>query len=241
MFTNFTNQSATLSKIPWNSILWIVLIVVIVGIVSSIIVKYPLYGTAQRLARSEGFFGGVVKGAGHPDCLRDLNEGAELLGIVMTPDSQGTPDFAEFQVLLSKLGCLKKDLLSPSGIVQATLYQPYENAHDREPVSEVAATCLNRTIPSRDLDIIFQTWKDRGNILLKRLCTLSNLTEAQVIQCEKLFGDAWKDVYEIAKGRCIATAGEIKAAVDDARPFEPNNVKELGEYNGYYSGWTGQI
>ena len=228
-----------LAKVSWTSILWILLLALVVYFVSTVYLQYPRYGQAVPPMASEGFFGGVARGAGHPDCLRTLNDGAELLALVMTPETTNKPDFVEFQVLLSKLGCLKKDLMSPSGIVEATRYQPYETAHDREPVAEVAATCLNRTIPKRDLDIIFQTWKDRGNVLLKRLCTLAELTEAQVVQCEKLFANSWIDVYEVAQGRCIATAGEIKAAVDDARPYEPVEVKDLGEYNGYYSGWSG--
>lgn len=228
-----------LAKVSWTSILWILLLTLVVYFVSTVYLKYPRYDQAVPPIVSEGFFGGVARGAGHPDCLRTLNDGAELLALVMTPETTNRPDFVEFQVLLSKLGCLKKDLMSPSGIVEATRYQPYETAHDREPVAEVAATCLNRTIPKRDLDIIFQTWKDRGNVLLKRLCTLAELTEAQVVQGEKLFANSWIDVYEVAQGRCIATAGEIKAAVDDARPYEPTEVKDLGEYNGYYSGWSG--
>ena len=239
MDSTFNTVKNTLSKVPIVSILWIITIVLIVGLVASIFLKYPTFEVAPKA--HEGFFGGVVKGAGHPDCLRDLNAGPELLAAVSAPDALSSPDYAEFQVLLSKIGCLKKDLMSPSGIVNATLYQPYENAHDREPVSEVAATCLNRTIAPRDLDIIFKTWRDRGGVLLKRLCTLANLTEKQVSAAETLFASAIADVYDVAKGRCIATAGEIKAEVDSARPFEPENVKDLGEYNGYYSGWTGQI
>ena len=231
-------MSSRISKIPWTSILWVALLVAAVWFVASRYMAYPTYERAQAQTQ-EGFFGGVARGAGHPDCLRTLNDGAELLGIVMTPDTTNQPDFVEFQVLLSKLGCLKKDLMSPSGIVEATRYQPYETAHDREPVAEVAATCLNRTIPKRDLDIIFETWKARGNILLKRLCTLAELTEAQVVHCEQLFANSWIDVYDVALGRCIPPAGEIKAAVDDARPYEPNDVKDLGEYNGYFSGWSG--
>ena len=228
-----------IAKVPWTSILWVVFAALAIYVAIQAAVRYPTYEQGQVRASQEGFFGGVARGAGHPDCLRTLNDGAELLGIVMTPETTNQPDFVEFQVLLSKLGCLKKDLMSPSGIVEATRYQPYEPAHDREPVAEVAATCLNRTIPKRDLDIIFQTWKNRGNVLLKRLCTLAELTEAQVVHCEQLFANSWIDVYEVAQGRCIATAGEIKAAVDDARPYEPNDVKDLGEYNGYFSGWSG--
>jgi len=239
MDSTYNTVTRTLSKIPIVSIAWIITIVVIIGLVANIFLQYPTFEAAPRT--QEGFFGGVVKGAGHPDCLRDLNAGAELLAAVSAPDALSSPDYAEFQLLLSKLGCLKKDLMSPSGIVNATLYQSYENAHDRQPVAEVAATCLNRTIAPRDLDITFKTWRDRGGVLLKRLCTLANLTEDQVRSAETLFASAVADVYEVAKGRCIATAGEIKAEVDSARPFEPENVKDLGEYNGYFSGWGGQI
>jgi hypothetical protein len=110
----------------------------------------------------EGFFGGVARGAGHPDCLRNLNEGPELLGMVRS--AAGTADYSELQLILSKLGCLKQDIMGPSGIVEATRYQAYETAHDREPIAEVAATCLNRTISKRDLEIIFVTFKDKAGL-----------------------------------------------------------------------------
>jgi len=76
---------------------------------------------------------------------------------------------------------------------------------------------------------------------LRRLCTIANISEAQTVQADKLLLAAWKDVYEIASGRCIATAGELEAQAHDAQPFEPPAIQELREYNGYYSGWTGQV
>jgi hypothetical protein len=189
-------------------------------------------------SRVEGF-GGVARGAGHPDCLRTLNAGPQLLEAVAK--AEGSADYAEFQLLLSKLGCFKKDIMSPSGIVEATRYQAYETAHDRQPVAEVAATCLNRTIAPRDLDITFKTWHDRGKVLLLRLCTLANLKEGEVKKLEKLYVSAVDDVFAIAKGRCIATPGEQEAAAHDAQPFEPEDVRYLREYKGYFSGWGGAV
>ena len=252
-------------KIPWTTISWILVVAVIVAIIVNICVQYQVfqlsnpslsYGLQTKLGEGfngsyrtnnsngaqlppEGFFGSVARGAGHPDCLRTLNAGPQLLDGVAA--AQGSADYAEFQVLLSKLGCLKKDIMSPSGIVEATRYQPYETAHDRQPVAEVAATCLNRTIAPRDLDITFKTWNDRGKVLLKRLCTLANLKEGEVVQLEKLFVSAVDDVFVIAKGRCIATPGEQEAGAHDAQPFEPQETKNLREYNGYFSGWGGAV
>ena len=238
-------SNSVVKGISITSVAWILLIIVVVLIVAQIymgnspLVYLKNMTMAEKAASKEGFFGGVARGAGHPDCLRNLNEGPELLGMVRS--AAGTADYSELQLILSKLGCLKQDIMGPSGIVEATRYQAYETAHDREPIAEVAATCLNRTISKRDLEIIFVTFKDRAKVLLRRLCTIANLTEAQTVQADKLLLAAWKDVYEIASGRCIATAGELEAQAHDAQPFEPPAIQELREYNGYYSGWTGQI
>jgi hypothetical protein len=227
--------------IPWNSISWIVLIAVVVAIVAAIYLQYlpTLTSNMMPMKTNEGFYGGAVRGTGHPDCLRDLNDGAEVLSHVLA--AEGTADYEEFQLILSKLGCLKKDLMSPSGIVQATLYQPYATSHDREPVGEVASQCLNRTIPRRDLDIIFKTWFDRGNVLLKRLCTLTQQKESDVQLNEKLFASAYADVYNVAVGRCIITPGEQAAQAHDAQPNDDPYSSEQREYKGYFSGFSGQI
>jgi hypothetical protein len=258
-----------IAAVPWMTIFMIAVIAVIVGYVAYVFLQYPLSGLANSggMARwyvpgvqqftdmgnngkgmkkeaakagEEGFFGGVVRGAGHPDCLRDLNAGAELLG--MMGAAAGTPDYEEFQVMLSKIGCLKKDLMSPSGIVQATLYQPYANSHDREAVAEVAAMCLAKTIPERDLDIVFGTWRDRGNVLIRRLCTIASLTEADAKKAEELFANAWRDVYDVAKGRCLAAPSEVMYATGSPHDAQPNttaDVEDLAEYKGYFSGWSG--
>jgi hypothetical protein len=258
-----------IAAVPWMTIFRVVIIAGIVSYMASVFLQYPLSGLAQGsgMARwyvpgvqqftdmgsngkgmkkeatkvtEEGFFGGVVRGAGHPDCLRDLNAGAELLG--MMGDAAGTPDYEEFQVMLSKIGCLKKDLMSPSGIVQATLYQPYANSHDREAVAEVAAMCLAKTIPERDLDIVFGTWRDRGNVLIRRLCTIANLTEAEAKKAEGLFAGAWRDVYDVAKGRCLVSPSEAMYATGSPHDAQPNmtaGVEDLAEYKGYFSGWSG--
>lgn len=192
---------------------------------------------------TEAFFGGVARGAGHPDCLRTLDGAAKVLGAFAGRKSmfeEGQPDLEELSLILSKLACLKKDLLSPSGIVDATRYQPFETMHDREPVAEVTATCLNHTIAGRDLDIIFATWRDRGNLLIRRLCTETGMSEADVKRVEADFKGAWQDVYDVAKSKCLLTVDEGKGvALVGGRV--PENLLNAREYDGYFSGWSGQI
>jgi hypothetical protein len=97
-----------------------------------------MFFTPKYKRVDEGFFGGVARGSGHPDCLRTIPEGSEILDVLTAKKvSEGSADYREFQLILSKLGCLKKDLLSPSGIVEATRYQAFETAHDRINVAEV--------------------------------------------------------------------------------------------------------
>jgi len=231
--------------------------VVVIAIIAGLIVNL-MYFTPKCNRVDEGFFGGVARGAGHPDCLRTLPEGSELLDLLsqrgvdgISPGvSDASADYKELQLILSKLGCLKKDLMSPSGIVEATRYQAFETAHDRMNVAEVCAMCLSQAIPSRDLDIIFATWRDRGRVLLRKLCTEASLSEQEVIHAEKLFKAAWDDVYSISTSRCLKTdfskqhGGETSGG--DVSPYFPENLKDRRCYNNTYnglsaSGWNGAV
>jgi hypothetical protein len=238
------------SDIPFTLIFYIIVICVIVGLLVNFMFFTPKYKRVD-----EGFFGGVARGSGHPDCLRTLPEGSEILDVLLgrveanKAVSEGSADYREFQLILSKLGCLKKDLMSPSGIVEATRYQAFETAHDRINVAEVCAMCLSKTIPSRDLDIIFATWRDRGRVLLRKLCTEAQLNEAQVVKLETLFNKAWSDVYDIAKSQCLKTDFSKQnggSTGGDVGAYEPEHLKDLRSYENKYgglsaSGWNGNV
>jgi hypothetical protein len=241
-----------LDQVPYKLISSILVIAVIVGVVVKVTYFTPKYNRVD-----EGFFGGVARGSGHPDCLRTLPEGSQLLDLLTKPNmdnkqsgvSEASPDYQELQLILSKLGCLKKDLLSPSGIPEATRYQAFETAHDRINVAEVAGMCLSQNISSRDLDIVFMTWRDRGKVLLRKLCTVGNLTEKDVTIAEKLFNKAWKDSYEIATSQCLKTDFSKQnggSTGGDVNPFEPEHLKDARSYDYKYgglsaSGWNGAV
>lgn len=239
-----------LSNISYTFVLYIIFIAVVVGTIVNF-----FYNTPQYKRINEPFYGGVARGAGHPDCLRTLPEGSEILTVFlgrMGVDPaiwEGNADYRELQLILSKLGCLKKDLLSPSGIVEATRYQAFETAHDRINNAEVAAMCLSQTIPSRDLDIIFATWRNRGNILLRKLCTEFNLKEEEAKKLEELFKKAIEDVYDIAKSRCLKTNFALQnggQVLGDVSGYMPENLKDARSYDNLYgglsaSGWNGAV
>lgn len=219
---------------------WLVGIVAIVLIffMTRTFVNTPLYAAQfNKLTPTTEGFQGVVFGSGEPPCLRDLDAAARVLEL-MTKRCDGSreADLRELALLLGKLACLKKDLMSPSGIVLNTRHLQFETHHDREPVSEVAAQCLGRTIPGRDLDIIFGTYKKRGLELIRSLSEAQKLSEEEVRFIESEFQRAWADVYEVAQSRCLATPE------NGAGPFNPNpagaymppSLDYLKTYQGYY-------
>jgi hypothetical protein len=110
----------------------------------------------EGLEDSEGFrdrkaegFGGVANGAGSPSCLRSSSEGAKLVNMFKDKNplfEEGPDALRELTVLVGKLSCFKKDLVSPSYIVNATRMQPYSTSHDIEPIAETTARCFAKTI-----------------------------------------------------------------------------------------------
>ena len=228
-----------MAEVPYELIIKVVMIAVLVFFLIRFMNSVPKYNRVN-----EGF-AGVARGAGHPDCLRTLPEASQILDVlhgvnnVPAGVSDASADYKELELILSKMACLKKDLMAPGTQVDATRYQPYETAHDRVAVAELCGLCLSQNIPQRDLDISFATWRDRGNDLLKRLCTAANLKDAELKTVEMLFKKAFDDVYSIATSRCLK--GDLKAAgsngVDGGvGAYEAPAAQELGPYNYTYGG-----
>jgi hypothetical protein len=226
---------------------WI-LIIVIFALFAMFVVKTFYFNPAYPRV-GEGFYGGVARSAGHPDCLRTLPEGAKLLDMVSKRvkgyPSDGSTDYKEMELLLSKMACLKKDLLSPSGIVNATRHQAYETSHDQMAVAELCGMCMSHTISPRDLDIATSTWRDRGKLLLRKLCTEANLTEMEVVDAETLFKRAFDDVYDVATSRCLKPTVSMQDK-GDVSGYMPENIKDRRTYEYKYgglsaSGWNGSV
>lgn len=216
-------------------------LILVVFYLSRLFITIPSFNPNTMPATAEGFMG-TVYGAGEPPCLRNLAEAAQVLAAldsagavrIEEPGSETEADRKELALLLGKLACLKQDLMSPSGLVLATRPLPFETHHDRQSVAEVAGQCLNRTIPDRDLDIIFQTWANRGKELIAKLCTAKGMNEESCRQVETTFATAWKDVYGVAQQRCLATPDNGAGQKDRTAAFMPPSLDLLHTYQGYY-------
>ena len=215
----------------------------------------PLTNTDRNTQKVEGFFlraergedstnvsegfGGAARGAGSPDCLRSSAEGAELVAMFQGRDSsfeEGSADLRELTQIASKLSCFKKDLVSPSYIVEATRYQQFVTMHDIEPIAETTGRCFAKTISPRDLEIAFDKWNTRGELLIRRLCTSYRLSPEEVNKAQALFRAFIRDVKDIARGACLQGEPKIagKPGPRDAHPYEAPGLANLGEYSGYY-------
>lgn len=239
------------SEFPVKLVITIVIIAIVVFFIVRMMSTTPMF-----TFMSEGF-AGVTRGSGEPDSPRTLPEGSQLLDILASRRVNSIPsgvsdassDYSEFQLILSKLAALKQDLLSTSSVVNATRYQAFETAHDRINTAEVCGMCFTHSIPARDLDIVFITWRDRGRVLLRKLCTEANLSESEVVNMESQFNALWSDVYDIAKSRCLKTDFSLQnggATGGDVGAYEPTQLKDLRSYENKYgglsaSGWNGAV
>lgn len=216
------------------SMVSILVVSILIALIGGFI-GYQLWIGYRPMSR-EGF-GGPVKGSGFPDCLRSSTEAAQLYEIVNSKDpatETGPDDLREFNVLIGKLACFKRDLLSSSGIVEATRKQPFSTSHDMEAIAETTARCFAKTIPDRDLRLSLEKWKTRGNLLLKRLCV--NMNDTQHKETMALFKGFMSDISSLATNVCLngdaVIAGKPGPRMVDG--YEPTNISNLSEYKGYY-------
>jgi hypothetical protein len=223
-------------EVPYRLIITIVFIAVLIGGVVSIFYSTPLY---PRLPldrdESEGFVPRNLS-----EGLRTLPEAETLLSFL---DKAGagagkaqSAVRAELELLLHKMAALVADLTSTDRMVRQTRHLPFETAHDRMVVGELCGMCLQQTMSARDLDILLDTWRERGSLLLRKLCTVENLSETDALFSEKLWKDAWMRVHEVATTQCVKSLPSLAIGARDATPFEPLGLKDAHPYTYLYGG-----
>jgi hypothetical protein len=227
------------STITTSSTTFFVVVAVLIGIIAGLIAHVVLSKRNTTPSGSQEGFQGPAKGVSHIPCGQESSDAIALLEIFANKTSstgEGSADLSELKEILSKLCCLKHDLMGPSQVVQSMLYLPYNNTHDRENPADTVARCFTKSIPPRDLDITFGTWKKRALTLINRLCTSYKLCVRESENVVKHFNNLWLDVFAIAKNACVPSSQDGSSFVSprDVRGFTPETVEELGAYTGYY-------
>lgn len=231
--------------IPYRLIAVILVIAVIVAVLVQTFYTTPVY---PRVG-SEGFQGapGIISSA--------LPEAAVLLEFLDKSREQGgkgldrgvgEAERREFELLLHKMTALLADITSTDRVVNHTRHLPFETAHDRMVVGELCGMCLQQTISSRDLDLLFEAWRERGGVLLRKLCTAYTLSETDALFAEKQWMALWTKVYDMAAVQCVKPLPILASGPRDATPFEPESLRDTRSYDYRYgglsaSGWNGAV
>jgi hypothetical protein len=225
------------SSFPWTWFFISALVAVAIGVV--------LYYTVPRGDTRpvvSGFYGGPVRGTATLPCGRASSEAEELMaffeGRTLKGTEEGNENMRDLRDLLSKLCCLKADLMAPQQLIAAVKELGFATHMDIQPVADLTARCFSKTIPIRDLDIQFAKWKDFGLDMIRRLCTATETTEQETQNAERLFLAAWNDVYDVSRTSCIASIpegqGAFKGSPRDPKPSVDEGDDELRPYDGYY-------
>jgi len=224
----------TTSSTVFNVVISI-FIALVVGLVTYMLIS--LRNTVPFSPSGQEGFQGPSHGVSNFPCGQESSEAVALSEIFSGRQStteEGAADLAELKAILSKMCCMKHDLMSVSQVVQASLYLPYSNTHDRENPADTVARCFTKGIPRRDLDITFSTWKDRGLVLINRLCTSYNLARGESDEAVKYFERCWSDCFDVAKTVCLVENKVPVGSPRDPKGVMPEAVKGLGTYDGYY-------
>ena len=228
-------EAPTTTGFSWFSIGLSIFIALIVGFAAYMVISRRKTVPFSPSGTAEGFQG-PSQGVSDFPCGQESAEAVALASLFDGPSTteEGEPDLVELKEILSKMCCMKHDLMSVSQVVQASMYLPYSNTHDRENPADTVARCFTKGIPPRDLDITFATWKTRGILLINRLCTSYNLSKAESNKATDYFMRCWSDCFDVAKTVCLTDNRVSTGSPRDPKGVTPEAVKDLGPYDGYY-------
>jgi len=220
---------------PWA---WaIVGVIVAVGV--ALIVHLVLLKAGTRPFQ-QGFYGGAISGSSTFPCSRMSSEAEELLsmftGRSLAIGEEGKVDIISLRELLSKMCCVKQDLMSPMQTLTAAKELGFATHTDIQPIADLTTRCFAKTIPERDLSIQFAKWRDFADAMIHRLCTASSMNEREVQKAEALFKTVWNDIYGVAKTQCLVGPpdGMYKRNPHDPVAKTPEDLVNLREYDGFY-------
>ena len=162
-----------------------------------ILIAYIFVYKPRKPAETEGFISeAVAVGAKLTDCTSNV---PELAGIVQQINGKDNDDVREFLVLVGKLGCLKNDLVSTADRISASTNQPFVSTHDRQPITETLTQCFSKSMPPRDLELVFDLYMTRGVELIKRFGEFG----VDCVSAEGAYRGVVNGIYDVAKGRCF--------------------------------------
>jgi hypothetical protein len=217
---------------------WVFVGVIIAAAIGLIVYVIVLKSGTRPI--KQGFYGGAISGSSTFPCSRMSSEAEELFsmfnGRSLSIGEEGKVDLISLRELLSKMCCMKQDLMSPAQTLTAAKELGFATHTDIQPIADLTTRCFAKTIPERDLSIQFAKWRDFANAMIHRLCTASNMSEKDVQKAESLFKNVWDNTYDVAKTQCLVGPPDkmYQRNPHDPEAKTPEELVNLREYDGYY-------
>jgi hypothetical protein len=124
---------------------------------------------------SEGFSTIALDEATMPRCFTRSPDAQELLSMLSTSasapaNSDAGMAHAELKLILQKMLCIDADITGAGAGVYSTYALPFATSHDIEPAASFVNRCVRHAVRSRDLEVAFGKFEDRGTELINTLC-----------------------------------------------------------------------
>lgn len=214
----------------------------IIGVVIAVVFGLGLYfaiGRAEtRPVKVETFYGGAITGSSQLSCGRMSSEAESLYALFASKNlkgaEEGKADMMDLKNILSKLCCLKQDLMTPQQTITVAKELGFATHQDIQPLGDLVGRCFSKTIPERDLNLQFIKWRENGMILIHRLCTEGNLSESEVLRAEGNFKALLKDVQDVAYTQCLTVLPKEKKGRFEPDAMTTAEVDALPQYDGLY-------
>ena len=169
----------------------------------------------------------ALEGETMPKCLLRSIEAQGILKHLYpmkqaAPASKEAMAYNELKLILEKVLCIDADITGLGAGPYQTYQLPFATQHDIEPPASFVGRCLKKALRSRDIEVEFMKFNDRGNILIDTL--VYDEAERQQIR------DAFRNVIVKTAHSIAFTCLSEKANLD--RPAGP---RDPGYYVPHFS------
>jgi hypothetical protein len=128
---------------------------------------FALNGVKGKPHGSEGFATHGTDARRMPECVNRSTDAQSLLARIADID---TAEADELRLLVSKLCCMEADIATPAPGKYRTMNLQFRTSQDTEPPVTIVSRCLSGAVNARDVELIIEKFKLRGQVLVDVLC-----------------------------------------------------------------------
>jgi hypothetical protein len=194
------------------------ILLLIIAFAFIIVITYIFVYKPRKPAETEEGFSNIVE-----ELLEHI---PDLQGITKKYGGLDNDDARELMAMCGKLSCMKADL--ENGSCRYSMDQLYSTSHDLQPISDVLNSCFTKTMPERDLDLIFEKYTKRSSELLGRITAAIKGSMSDCGADEKIMGRVITEIYNSAK----AMNSRPKGAIPDSGASKRSDyAKYVSDYD----------